>query len=140
MGNTSSKTKAQFCKFNKVEFSTKIQIIADAYSVAHFYSDELLAHQVSLSLLKYQNYNELSENYFNSRRHEVIPELVALNPKINNFYDFYMALNELHLEYERRELDDNDRRNKLKSVFEIAFKIVQILTFELNSTCQEVDN
>ena len=138
MGNTSSKAKAQYCKFNKTEFSTKIQLIADAYSVAHFYSDELLAPQMSVALLKYQNYNELSENYFNTRRHEVIPELVALNPKINNFYDFYVALSQLHIEYERKDLNDSERRDKLKLVFEIAFKIVQILTFELNITCQDV--
>lgn len=139
MGNTSSTTtKAQYCKFNKTEFSVKTQIIADSYSIAHYYSEELLMPSLPTSLLKYQNYNELSENYFNTRRRESISELTSLNPKINNYYDFYLALGQLRIEYERDDLNETDRRNKLKLVFEIAFKIVQLLTYELNATCQEV--
>jgi len=139
MGNTSSTAKAQYCKFNKIEFSVKTQIIADSYSVAHYYSEELLLPVMPTSLLKYQNFNELSENYFNTRRRESIPELTALNPKINNYYDFYLALTQLRAEYENNDLNEADRRNKLKLVFEIAFKIVQLLTYELNATCQGVD-
>jgi hypothetical protein len=136
MGNTSSNTKAQYCKFNKTEFSTKTQIIMDAYSVAHYYSNELLLSVMPQSLLNYQNYNELSINYFASRKFEKIPDLIELNPKIQNFYSFHIALLQLHIEYERPELTESEKRDKIKAVFEIAFKIVQILTNELNTICQ----
>jgi hypothetical protein len=137
MGGSSSKIQlAQSCKYNKSDFAVQIKIIQDSYDVAHFYASELLNPVISSKLIKYQNYNELSENYFITKRKEVIPELNSLNPKINNYYDFYLALGTLDLEYEKIGLSDSDRKKKLESIFTIANMITKLLVNDLNMSCE----
>lgn len=137
MGSFTSKIQlAQSCKYNKNDFAVQVKIIQDSYDVAHFYAGELLNPVISSKLIKYQNYNELSENYFITKRKEIIPELNSLNPKINSYYDFYLALGTLDLEYEKIGLTDSDKKNKLESIFTIANTITKLLVRDLNNSCQ----
>lgn len=138
MGNSNSRTikKAIDCKYNKTDFMLKLNILKNAYEVSTFYGNEFASYSPLPSrLIKYLNYNDITEQFFNTTRKDDIEELIEINSKIRNYYDFYIALNSLNVEYENPNLTENERRIKLKIVFEISYKIVELLIQELSISC-----
>jgi hypothetical protein len=137
MGGVSSSQKAQTCKYSKQDFTTRINVIRDAHSVMQFYASILLREQMPATLPEYKNYSGASEEYFNTKRKENIQELVSLNPKIKNHYDFYNALTFLQTEYERRDITDNERKSKITNIFDISYVLLKFLVDDLSSSCEE---
>jgi hypothetical protein len=139
MGQSTSKPTKKIaidCKYNKTDFMLKLAILKDAYELSNYYGNEFISKtQLPNKLLKYINYNETTEQYFNTKRKDSFDELTDINPKIRNYYDFYMALNTFNVEYERPDMTEFERRNKLKNVFDISYKIVQLLVEELGMSC-----
>lgn len=137
MGSSSSKPKvSEFCQYNKKDFQNRLIIINDAYEIAQFYGSFLLTPEdLPVQLPEYRNFGDSSEEYFNTRRKDVMPDLQAVNPKINNYYDFYKALSNLQNEYERPDIKPETRREKIKDVFNISYVILKSLIIELNESC-----
>lgn len=126
---------AQNCLYTKADFQTKIDIIRDAHSMIQFYADLLLSEKMPIQLPEYKNYSEVSEAYFNTRRKDTIQDIQEVNPKIRNYYDFFNALNNLQLEYEKNEITENERRRKVRDVFEVSYVILRLLVEELWESC-----
>lgn len=137
MGGVSSSQKAQTCKYNKQDFNTRIGVVKDAHTLMQYYASILLREQMPATLPEYKNYAPASEDYFNTKRKETIQELVALNPKIKNHYDFYNALTFLQTEYERRDITDNERKSKITNIFDISYVLLKLLIEDLLNSCEE---
>ena len=138
MGGSSSAVStevAQNCVFAKTDFQTKIDIIRDAHSMVQYYATLLLSEKMPLQLPEYKNYIEVSENYFNTKRKDTIQDIQDTNPKLRNYYDFFNALNTLQMEYEKNEITENDRRRKVRDVFEVSYVILRLLVEELWESC-----
>lgn len=136
MGGTFSGTQiAQHCKYNKKSFNKTLDVIRDAHYIVQYYSDILLQERMPTQLQEYINFNELSEDFFNSRRKDSIPELQIVNPKINNYYDFYTALSKLQREYEKPDNTHVERRQKITEVLRVGQTVLQLLIEELWESC-----
>ena len=123
------------CKYQKEDFNNKIEVLRDAHALMQYYANQLLAEKMPLNLPEYKNYNPTSEEHFNKKRREEMSDLQAVNPKIRNYYDFYNGLNNLQLEYERNDITENERRNKIKDVFAVSYAILRLLVEELWESC-----
>lgn len=138
MGQSQSNVKqvAKTCRYNKQEFNNKIAIVQDAHNVLQFYAKQLLSEKMPIQL-DYTNYNEISEDYFNTRRKDEIPEFTEANPKIKNYYDFYKAIESLDREYTRNDITENERRQKITDVFNLCQIVLTVLVNELGVSCEE---
>jgi hypothetical protein len=138
-GSTSTVEKtvdlAQTCVYNKIDFQTRVDIIRDAHTMVQYYANLLLSEKMPMQLPEYKNYIDASETYFNTRRKDTIPDLNAVNSKIRNYYDFYNALSNLQQEYEKNEITENERRRKVKDIFEISYVVLRLLIEELWESC-----
>lgn len=135
MGGTSSSIEvAKTCVYNKADFETKINIIRDAHTIMQHYATILMSEKMPLKL-EYLSYSDDSEEYFNSRRKDIIQELQQANQKIRNYYDFYNALNNLSNEYEKNDITENERRSKVTEVFNISNLVLRLLVEELLESC-----
>lgn len=130
MGNRHSKENY---KFNKFDFNRKIVILQDSLDLIQFYANELSNQIMPISLSRYHNYNEVTEEYFNSKRKESNIQLMNQNAKTRNLYDFYIQLTLLPKEYEDPNMTETDKRSKIKLVLETATSINKILISELAS-------
>jgi hypothetical protein len=130
MGNRHSKSSY---KFDRVDFDKKIVILQDSLDFIQFYANELSNQVMPVSLSRYHNYNETTEEYFNSKRKESNIQLMNQNAKTRNLYDFYIQLTLLPKEYEDPNATETDKRNKIKLVLETATSINKILVSELTS-------
>jgi len=138
MGGSSSTVSAevaQNCVFAKTDFQTKIEIIRDAHSMVQFYANLLLSEKMPFQLPEYKNYTEVSENYFNSKRKDTNNDIQEVNPRLRNYYDFFNALNSLQMEYERNEITENERRRKVRDIFEVSYVVLRLLVEELWESC-----
>jgi hypothetical protein len=127
---------ATMCKYQKQDFNTKINVIKDAHTVLQFYASILLKEKMPVQLPEYKNYSDVSEDYFNQKRKDQYEELSSINPKINNYYDFYNALRILQQEYERGDITENERRSKILNIFDISYAILKKLIEELSDSCE----
>lgn len=123
------------CTYKKEEFNTQIDVLRDAHTLMQYYASLLLSEKMPLNLPEYKNYNSTSEDHFNARRKKEMGDLQAANPKIRNYYDFYNGLNNLQAEYERNDITENERRNKVKDVFNISYIILKLLVEDLWESC-----
>jgi hypothetical protein len=128
MGNKSSKLNY---KLNKNEFDEKIVILQDSIDLAHFYATELSNQVMPIKLTRYQNYNEKTEEYFNTTRKDNNIELLNQNAKTRNLYDFYIQLTLLPKEYENPNSTELDKRNLIKLIFTTSYNITKMLLSEL---------
>ena len=133
--STSVPEIAQMCSYNKEDFNKKLNILRDSHSLTQYYASVLLSEKMPITLKEYINYNEESEDYFNTRRKETIDDLQSANPKIKNYYDFYDALNNLQNEYERNDISENERRSKITDVFNVSYTIMRLLIEDLWESC-----
>jgi len=125
----------QVCKYQKDDFNNKIDVLRDAHELMQYYANLLLTEKMPMNLPEYKNYNATSEEHFNKKRKEEMPDLLAVNQKIRNYYDFYNGLNNLKAEYERNDITENERRNKIKDVFSISYAVLRLLIEELWQSC-----
>lgn len=123
------------CKYKKDEFNNKIEILKDAHGLIQYYASLLLSEKMPINLPEYKNYSSVSEDHFNTKRKNEMADLQAANPKIRNYYDFYNGLNNLQAEYERNDITENERRNKIKDVFNISYIVLKLLVEELWESC-----
>lgn len=123
------------CKYQKEDFNAKIDVLRDAHALMQFYASLLLSEKMPINLPEYRNYNSTSEEHFNKKRKEEMQDLMGLNPKIRNYYDFYNGLNNLQGEYERNDITENERRNKIKDIFNISYAVLRLLVEELWESC-----
>lgn len=123
------------CKYKKDEFNNKIEILKDAHGLIQYYASLLLSEKMPMNLPEYKNYSSVSEDHFNTKRKNEMADLQAANPKIRNYYDFYNGLNNLQAEYERNDITENERRNKIKDVFNISYIVLKLLVEELWESC-----
>ena len=123
------------CKYKKDEFNNKIEILKDAHGLIQYYASLLLSEKMPMNLPEYKNYSSVSEDHFNTKRKNEMADLQAANPKIRNYYDFYSGLNNLQAEYERNDITENERRNKIKDVFNISYIVLKLLVEELWESC-----
>jgi hypothetical protein len=128
MGNKSSKLNY---KLNKNEFDEKIVILQDSIDLTHFYATELSNQVMPIKLTRYQNYNEKTEEYFNTTRKDNNIELLNQNAKTRNLYDFYIQLTLLPKEYENPNSTELDKRNLIKLIFTTSYNITKMLLSEL---------
>jgi hypothetical protein len=122
------------CTYKKDDFNNKIEILKDAHALVQYYASLLLAEKMPMNL-EYRNYNPTSEDYFNTKRKMEMGDLQAANPKIRNYYDFYNGLNNLQVEYERNDITENERRNKIKDVFNVSYIVLKLLVEDLWESC-----
>jgi hypothetical protein len=123
------------CKYQKDDFNNKIEVLRDSHALMQYYANLLLGEKMPMTLPEYKNYNATSENHFNNKRREEMSDLMSINPKIRNYYDFYNGLNNLQSEYERNDITENERRNKIKDVFSVSYAILKLLVEELWQSC-----
>ena len=123
------------CKYQKDDFNNKIEVLRDVHALMQYYASLLLSEKMPMNLPEYRNFNAVSEDYFNKRRKDEMNDLMEANPKIRNYYDFYNGLNNLKAEYEKNEITENERRNKIKDVFSISYVILKMLVEELWQSC-----
>lgn len=141
MGNTTSApvitpgVLENVCKYKKDEFNNKIEILKDAHGLIQYYASLLLSEKMPINLPEYKNYSSVSEDHFNTKRKNEMADLQAANPKIRNYYDFYNGLNNLQVEYERNDITENERRNKIKDVFNISYIVLKLLVEDLWESC-----
>jgi hypothetical protein len=135
MGNTNSKAKeiATFCKYNKKSFRKQIDMVHDAHNIVVYYSKFLLYNKVPMDLGEYVNYDDDTENYFNIKRKESIPELNEYC--INTYYDFYKMLEMLPRMYKKPETTEIERKELIIKYVEISQAILKSLVEELNTSC-----
>lgn len=137
-GSTSTPTIVEFakiCKYNKDDFNKKIDVLRDAHALMQYYTELLLNEKMPINLPEYKNYNDISEEYFNTRRKEEMGDLQAINPKVRNYYDFFNALSNLQAEYERNDITENERRNKIRNIFNISYIVLKLLVEDLWNSC-----
>lgn len=138
MGGGNSKQSAdlaQNCVYSKTDFQTRVQIIQNAHSMVQFYANLLLSEKMPLQLQEYRNYSDVAENYFNSKRKETNSDIQEINPKLRNYYDFFNALNNLQMEYEKPEITESDRRRKVRDIFDVSYVVLRLLVEELWESC-----
>jgi hypothetical protein len=123
------------CKYQKDDFNNKIDVLRDAHGLMQYYANLLLTEKMPLNLPEYKNYNPTSEDHFNKKRKEEMPDLMSINAKIKNYYDFFNGLNNLQGEYERNDISENERRNKIKDVFGVSYIVLRLLVEELWQSC-----
>lgn len=123
------------CSYKKDDFNNKIEILKDAHGLVQYYASLLLSEKMPMNLPEYKNYSPTSEDHFNTKRKTEMADLQAANPKIRNYYDFYNGLNNLQVEYERNDITENERRNKIKDVFNISYIVLKLLVEELWESC-----
>jgi hypothetical protein len=123
------------CKYQKDDFNNKIEVLRDSHGLMQYYANLLLGEKMPMTLAEYKNYNATSEEHFNKTRREEMSDLMSINPKIRNYYDFYNGLNNLQSEYERNDITENERRNKIKDVFAVSYAILRLLVEELWQSC-----
>lgn len=123
------------CKYQKDDFNNKIDVLRDSHALMQYYANLLLSEKMPMTLAEYKNYNSTSEEHFNKKRREEMSDLMSINPKIRNYYDFYNGLNNLQSEYERNDITENERRNKIKDVFAVSYAILRLLVEELWQSC-----
>lgn len=123
------------CKYQKDDFNNKIEVLRDAHALMQYYANLLLTEKMPMNLPEYKNYNPTSEDHFNKNRKEEMSDLMSINPKIRNYYDFYNGLNNLQGEYERNDITENERRNKIKDVFSVSYAVLRLLIEELWQSC-----
>ncbi len=133
--STSVEDVAQSCTYNKNSFNRRLEAIRDAHGLVQYYATLLLQEKLPVQLPEYRTYGEIAEGYFNTRRKDQIPELLNVNPKINNYYDFYNALLNLQREYEKSDITGTERRAKIVEVFNTAHVVLQLLIEELWESC-----
>jgi hypothetical protein len=123
------------CKYQKDDFNNKIEVLRDAHGLMQYYANLLLTEKMPMNLPEYKNYNQTSEEHFNKKRREEMSDLMSINTKIRNYYDFYNGLNNLQGEYERNDITENERRNKIKDVFAVSYAVLRLLIEELWQSC-----
>jgi hypothetical protein len=132
MGGSTSTIES--CVYNKNDFENKIIIIKDAHEIVQYYANLLMNEKMPLKF-EYLNYNSISEDYFNSRRKDVMGDLQSINSKINNYYDIYNGLNNLEREYEKNDITENERRTKITEVWKLTYAVLKLLIEELWESC-----
>lgn len=136
MGNLFSSPTPISCTFNKKDFNQKLDIIRDTHSVLQFYANLLLLEKLPISLPEYKNFNQATEDSFNSRRKETIASLTSFNPKLATYYDFYNALLNLSKEYEKPDITSQERRAKITEIFNTCHVVLKELVEELWTNCE----
>ena len=129
-GARSSKISENY-KFNKTDFNKKINLLNDSIDVAQFYSNQLGTSLMPISLSRYHNYNDISEEYFNTKRKENNTLLSNQNVNVRNVYDFYIELSNLQKDYENPNFTEIDKRNKIKLVVDTANSVTKMIISEL---------
>ena len=132
MGNSSSNLQVDHIVCNKQNFLLLTEVISDAEKVASYYAELLLQEEpLPLVLNYYENYNKITERFFNKTRKEKIGSIDM------SYHDFYNQLAYLNYLYERPINNDNLRRKILLQVFDRAFKIQKHLVADLYNLCKD---
>lgn len=134
MGNTiSTSDKATHCVYNKTDFKTTISIIKDAHSVMQFYASFLLLPKLPSDVTMFKNYNDITEQVFNSRRKEEIPELTKINPAIKSYYNVLSMLDSIKGMYITSS--DETKRSLIEQAFNLTYNVLVLLINELGNSC-----
>lgn len=124
---------ALICKYNKVSFNNKLNIIRDAHDVSNFYADILLSgNNLPLTFGEYKNYTDETEEYFNKTRKIILPDIG------NSYSQVYQYIqNSLKNEYENPNNKDDDRRHIIDRLFKKCYNVQKYIIEDLWDSCNK---
>ena len=134
MGGTTSTEKkippeVYICKYNKASFDKKLDVIRDAHEVSQYYAELLLEEHLPIKLDLYKNYSDDTEEYFNPTRKSVLSDLGM------SYYQFYQYLQSFPTLYERTDMNDLDRRQLIREIFNKCYIVQQYIIEDLWDDC-----
>lgn len=142
MGSSQStvKTIATTCKYNKKKFNELLELIRDAHEVTQFWGKLVLidSKKLPIKLEEYKNYTIATRDYFNNTKDELKDDILDLSKSESEstsmyyFYDFLRTFSSL---YESTSVDVDDRKVFIKKIFANCYNIQKLLIEDIWATC-----
>lgn len=142
MGSSQStvKTIATTCKYNKTKFNELLELIRDAHEVTQFWGKLVLidSKKLPIKLDEYKNYTIATRDYFNNTKDEPKDDILDLSKSESEstsmyyFYDFLRTFSSL---YESTSVDVDDRKVFINKIFANCYNIQKLLIEDIWATC-----